>query len=47
MNNIENKKNTLQILVREFHNAIKKLHKFVKNVRNFDKISKLDVIIFI
>jgi hypothetical protein len=43
MNNIENKKNTLQILVREFHNAVKKLHKFVKNVKKFEKISHIDV----
>ncbi len=43
MNNIENKKNTLQTLIREFHNAIKKLQKFLKNVSKFDKLSQLDV----
>jgi hypothetical protein len=50
MQNLENKKNTLQILIRESYNAVKKLKKFVENAKIFYKISKLDVrekIIFI
>jgi hypothetical protein len=43
MQNLENKKNTLQILIKEFYNAVKKLKKFVENTKNFYKISKLDV----
>jgi hypothetical protein len=43
--NIENKRNTLQNLIREFHKVAKKLHRFIKNLKNFDKLNKLDVIL--
>ena len=46
MNNIENKKITLQTLVREFHNVIKKLQLLIKNAYKYDKLSHLDVNIF-
>jgi hypothetical protein len=42
--NRENKKMILVNAIREFHKAVKKLQKFIKNCGKFPKVDRLDVI---